>query len=103
MFEKLMSKQLSTKIIFENILSEFQCEFRKRYTAQHCLLLLLMHETWKIVVDNNEAFGALLTNLSKLQLSYDLLIAKFYPYGLLLTSLRLQSDYFIKLQTTNKS
>ena len=102
MFEKLMSKQLSTKIIFENILSKFQCEFRKRYTVQHCLLLLLMHETWKVVVDNNEAFGALLTNLSKLQLSYDL-IAKFCPYGLLLTSLRLQSDYFIKSQATNKS
>ena len=60
-FEKLMSKQLST--FFENILLKFQCGFRKGYSRQHCLLLML--EKWKLAVDNNEAFEALLTDLSK--------------------------------------
>ena len=49
---------------------------------------------WKLAVDNNEAFGALLTDLSKVFdcLSHDLFIAKL-QYGLSLTSLRLLSDY----------
>ena len=73
-FEKLMSEQLST--FFENILSKFYCRFRKGYSTQHCLLLML--EKWKLAVDNNEAFGALLTDLSKTFdcLSHDLIIAK---------------------------
>ena len=59
----------------------------------------------KLAVDNNEAFGALLTDLSKAFdcLSHDLFIAKLHSYGLSLTSLRLLSDYFIKSQTTSKS
>ena len=60
-FKKLMSKQLSN--FFENILSKFQCGFRKVYSTQHCLLLML--GKWKPAVDNNEASEALLTNLSK--------------------------------------
>ena len=57
---------------------------------------------WKLAVDNNEAFEALLTDLSKAFdcLSHDLFIAKLHSYGLSLTSLRLLSDYFIKSQTT---
>ena len=56
-----MNKQLST--FFENILSKFQYGFRKGYSTKHCSLLML--EKWKIAVDNNEAFGALLRDLSK--------------------------------------
>ena len=58
-FEKLMSKQLST--FFKNILSKFQCGFRKGYSTQHCLSVIL--EKWKLSVDNNEVFRALLTDL----------------------------------------
>ena len=58
-FENPMSKQLST--FFENILSRFQCGFRKCYNTQHCLLLML--EKCKLAVDNDEVFGALLTDL----------------------------------------
>ena len=58
-FENPMSKQLST--FFENILSRFQCGFRKGYNTQHCLLLML--EKCKLAVDNDEVFGALLTDL----------------------------------------
>ena len=68
-----MSKKLST--FFESILSKFQCGSRKGYSTQQCLLLML--EKWKLAVDNNEAFGALLTDLSKAfdRLSHDPLIA----------------------------
>ena len=54
-----------------------------------------MLEKWKLAVDNNEAFGALLKDLSKALncLSHDLLIAKLHSYGLSLISLRLISDY----------
>ena len=46
--------------------------------------LLMMLETWKEATDNNKAFGALLTDLSKAFdcLSHDLLIAKLHAYGL---------------------
>ena len=85
-FEKLMSKHLFT--FFENILLKFQYGFRKGYSTQHCLLLML-------AVDNNEAFGALLTDISKAFdcLSHGLIIVKLHSYGLSLTSLGLQSDY----------
>ena len=48
-FEKLMSKQLST--FFKNIMPKFQCGFRKVYSTQHCLFLML--EKRKLAVDNN--------------------------------------------------
>ena len=57
-FERLLSRQLSE--FFDNILSKFQCGFRKGYGTQHCLLLML--EIWKEATDNNKAFGALLIN-----------------------------------------
>ena len=54
-----------------------------------------MLETWKEAADNNKAFGALLTDLSKAFdcLSHDLLIAKLHAYGLDLTSLKIVQDY----------
>ena len=90
-FEKIMNKQLS--IYFEEILSKFQCGFRKGFRTQHCLLLIL--EKWKRAVDNNKVFGALLTNLSKAFdcISHDLLIAKLNAYGLSLSALKLMHSY----------
>ena len=38
-FEKIMNNQLST--YFENFFSKFQCGFRKGFSTQHCLLLML--------------------------------------------------------------
>ena len=55
-FERLLSRQLSE--FFDNILSKFQCSFRKGYGTQHCLLLML--EIWK---EATKAFCALLTDL----------------------------------------
>ena len=86
-----MNKQLS--IYFEEILSKFQCGFRKGFSTQHCLLLML--EKWKRAVDNNKVFGALLTDLSKAFdcISHDLLIAKLNAYGLSLSALKLVHSY----------
>ena len=55
MFEKLICRQLSDH--FDNIFSKFQCSFRKGFSAQHCLLLMI--DKWKKAVDNNKAFIAL--------------------------------------------
>ena len=52
-----MSNRLST--YFEKILSKFQCGFRKGFSTQQCLLLML--EIWKHAIDNKNVFGALLT------------------------------------------
>ena len=70
-----------TEKYFDDILSKYQCGFRKGYSAQHCLMSLI--EKWKESVDSGGAFGALLTDLSKAFdcLPHDLLIAKLNAYG----------------------
>ena len=55
--ERLLKKQLLE--FFEIIVSKFKCFFRKDYSAQHCLLMMLKKEA----PDNNKAFGMLLTDL----------------------------------------
>ena len=100
LFETLISKQLSE--FFEIILSKFQYGFRKSYAAQHCLLMML--ETWKEATDNNKAFGALLTDLSKAFdcLSHDLLIVKLHAYGFDLASLKILQDYLTNRKQRTK-
>ena len=56
-----MCRQLSN--YYDNILSKFQCGFRKGYSPQHSLLLRI--EKWKKDVDRNKGFGAVCTDLSK--------------------------------------
>ena len=46
-FEKLLCKQIT--IFIDPLLSKYQCEFRKGFSAQHCLLAML--EKWKNDVD----------------------------------------------------
>ena len=78
---------------FENILSKYQCGFRKGVSTQHCLLAIL--EKWKRSIDNGKAFDALLTDLSKAFdcLDHELLIAKLNAYGFSLTASKLIHDY----------
>ena len=74
MCERCLCKQIST--FFEDILSKYQCVFRKEHSAQHCLLALI--EKWKQSVNHGKAYGALLTDLSKVFdcLPHSLCIAK---------------------------
>ena len=58
-FEKIICRQLSNH--FDNILSKFQCGFRKGYSPQHCLFLMI--DKWKKAVDNCKVFAAVLTDL----------------------------------------
>ena len=67
---------------FDNILFPSQCGFRKGYSAQHCLLVMI--EKFKEAIDRGNEFGALLTDLSKAFdcINRPLLIAKSCNYGL---------------------
>ena len=90
-FEKIIWRQLSNH--FDNILSKLQCGFRKGYSPQHCLLLII--DKWKKAVDNHKVFEAVLTDLSKVFdcICHDLLIAKLNAYGLSLPALKLITDH----------
>ena len=78
---------------FEDIFSEYQFGFRKGISTQQCLITLV--ETWKKYLDNNETFGALLTDFFKVFdcVNHELLIAKLHAYGLDNSSLRLIHSY----------
>ena len=90
-FEHIICNQLSA--FFEEIFSKFQCGFRKNYSTQHCLLMML--ESWKEAANKNKAFGALMTDLSNAFdcLSHYLLIAKLHAYGIELSSLNFLQEY----------
>ena len=90
-YERCIYDQIQT--YFDQILSKYQCGFRKGYNVQHCLIALI--EKWKQSVDKGGAFGALLTNLSKAFdcLSHELLIAKLDSYGFDKRSLVLIYNY----------
>ena len=92
-FERIICKQLTN--FFDNILSKYHCGFRTGHGTQHCLLLML--EKWRKAEDNNEAFGALLTDLSKAFdcFSHELLTAKLHASSLSLSSLKLVHDYLL--------
>ena len=64
---------------FEEIISKYQCGFRKG--TKHVLISLL--EKWRNNADQGRMFGALLTKISKTfdGLLHDIIIAKLYAYG----------------------
>ena len=90
-YEKSMYKQISD--FFENILSKYQCGFRKGFSSQQCLLVMI--EKWRKSLDKGGSFGALLTDLSKAFdcLPHDLMIAKLHAYGFDFKSLKLMDSY----------
>ena len=71
-----------------------QYGFRKGYSTQHCLLVLI--EKFKEAIDTGNKFGALLTDFSKAfeSLDHSVLVAKLHWYGLSPLSLNLIFSYF---------
>ena len=61
-YERCLYNQMQT--YFDNLLSKYQCGFRKGFNAQHCLVSMI--EKWKESVDSGGAFGALITTSLKL-------------------------------------
>ena len=90
-FERLLYYQMNTYV--EKILSTYQCGFRKNYSSQHCLIVML--EKWKLCLDKQGSTGVLLTDLSKAFdcLDHDLIIAKLYAYGFDYKAVKLIYDY----------
>ena len=77
----------------ENILSPFFCGYRKNYSIQYALVLLI--EKLRKAIDNKCFAGALLMDLSKAfdTLYHELLIAKLHAYGFNKNSLSLIHSY----------
>ena len=66
---------------FDNIIFPSQYVFRKGYSAQHYLLVMI--KKFKEAIDRGNDFSALLTDLSKAFdcINHPFLIAKLYNYG----------------------
>ena len=90
-FERLISYQLIN--YFDDKLSKLQCGFRKDYSAQLCLIVML--EKWRKAMDRRGSAGALLSDLSKAFdcLNHELLVAKLHAYGCDYNSLKLINSY----------
>ena len=86
----------------DSLLSKYQCRFRRRFSAQNCLLAML--ERWRPSVDKGKVFEVLLTDLSKAFdcLSHELIIAKLNTYGFSLSALKLMQSYLSERKQRTK-
>ena len=91
LYERCLYEQISK--YFETRFSKFQCDFRKGYTAQHCLLAII--EKWKTAVDNEGVLAALWNDLSRAFdcIPHDLIIAKLAAYRFDTNALKLTHNY----------
>ena len=76
-----------------------QCGFRKGYSTQYCLFVML--EKWKNSVDKGKSFGALLTAFD--YLSQELLIAKLSTCGFDFPTLKLIQKLPVEQKTKDQS
>ena len=90
-FEGIMYNQISSYI--EKFLSPYLCGFRKGFSTQYCLALMI--DRWQKAIDSGKIAGALLTDLSKAFdcINHELLIAKLEAYGFSNSSLRYIYSY----------
>ena len=89
-FENFVCRQLLN--YFDNIPSKFQCDFRKAYSPQDSMLLMI--DKWKKVVDVNKIFEEVPTDLLNTFdcIFHDLLIANLNAYVLSLPATKLIMD-----------
>ena len=75
------------------LLSSYLCGFRKGYSTEQCLIIML--EKWKKALDKRNYAGALLTDLSNAfdSINHELLVAKLEAYGFSHSALSLRSCY----------
>ena len=87
---------------FDSVFSKFQCEFRKGFNAQHCLLTMV--EKWHKTLDEGGETGAVLTDLSKAFdcIDHNLLIAKLNAYRFEKRSLEFIHSYLTKRKQRTK-
>ena len=90
-FERIIQCQIRKYV--DTFLSPYLCGYRKGYSVQHALIMLL--ERWRISLDKNGFGGAILMDLSKAfdTLNHDLLIAKLHAYGFSKEALKLIKSY----------
>ena len=90
-YERCIQTQLNE--YFAKFLSKFQCGFRKGFSTQHCLLVMI--EKLRKIRDEKGVFAAVLTDLSKAFdcIPHQLLIAKLSAYGFDTKSIAFISAY----------
>ena len=90
-YERLLFSQLNN--YFDIKLSPHQCGYRKGYSAQHSLVVMI--EKWKKSKDYKEFAGALFTDLSKAfdTIAHDFLLVKLNAYGVEIFSLNIIASY----------
>ena len=80
---KILERDMEEQILsyMEKFLSPFLCGFRRGFSTQHCIMVML--ELFKKGLDQGNAAGALLTDISKTFdcINHELLIAKMEAYG----------------------
>jgi hypothetical protein len=86
-----MDKQIGEYM--EKYLSIYLCGYRKGYSCQHALLVMI--EKWKQILDKGGYAGGILMDLSKAfdTINHRLLIAKLHAYGFDVSALEIVNDY----------
>ena len=83
-FSKILEGVLNDQLysFFSDILHSLLCAFRQNYSCESLLMKVI--EDWKLALDNHEAVGVILMDLSKAfdSLPHELLIQKLKSYGL---------------------
>ena len=93
-YEKCLRKKVEEH--FQALLSKYQRGFRKGYSIIN--FLFSVNKKWRKSFDKSGAFGALLTDLSKIlgSIPHELLNTNFHCYGLDIPSLKLLHSYLTK-------
>ena len=99
-YERLMHDNM--RDYFNDVLSKFQCAFRKGFGAQNCLLDMI--ETIRKTRDYHGVFTGVMKDLSKAfdGISHELLVVKLYAYSYDESSLKVIISYLKNRTQTNK-